>query len=97
MVPYSSIKKYGLQYNNGNDIVWGQLSDWVKNRWGATAPTAGSDPEITNGIKEIKLLKNQGKTAQAKSQARLLLERIARGSLSARNNDVLELRSLLYD
>lgn len=97
MVPYSSIKKYGLQYNNGNDIVWGQLSDWVKNRWGATAPTAGSDPEITNGIKEIKALKNQGKTAQAKSQARLLLERIARGSLSARNNDVLELRSLLYD
>lgn len=97
MVPYSSIKKYGLQYNNGNDIVWGQLSDWVKNRWGATAPTAGSDPEITNGIKEIKSLKNQGKTAQAKSQARLLLERIARGSLSARNNDVLELRSLLYD
>ena len=97
MVPYSSIKKYGLQYNNGNDIVWGQLSDWVKNRWGATAPTAGSDPEITNGIKEIKSLKNQGKISQAKSQARLLLERIARGSLSARNNDVIELRSLLYD
>lgn len=97
MVPYSSIKKYGLQYNNGNDIVWGQLSDWVKNRWGATAPTAGSDPEITNGIKEIKSLKDQGKISQAKSQARLLLERIARGSLSARNNDVIELRSLLYD
>ena len=97
MVPYSSIKKYGLQYNSGNDIVWGQLSDWVKNRWGATAPTAGSDPEITNGIKEIKSLKNQGKISQAKSQARLLLERIARGSLSARNNDVIELRSLLYD
>lgn len=97
MVPYSSIKKYGLQYNNGNDIVWGQLSDWVKNRWGASAPTAGSDPEITDGIKEIKSLKDQGKLSQAKSQARLLLDRIARGSLSARNNDVIELRSLLYD
>lgn len=97
MIPYSSIKKYGLQYSNGNDIVWGQLSDWVKNRWGATAPTAGSDPEITNGIKEIKSLKDQGKISQAKSQARLLLERVARGSLSARNNDVIELRSLLYD
>ena len=69
----------------------------MKNRWGATAPTAGSDPEITNGIKEIKSLKDQGKISQAKSQARLLLERIARGSLSARNNDVIELRSLLYD
>ena len=97
MVPYSSIKKYGLQFNSGNDIVWGQLSDWVKSRWGASAPTAGSDPEITNGIKEIKNLKDQGKISQAKSQARLLLDRIARGSLSARNNDVIELRSLLYD
>lgn len=97
MVPYSSIKKYGLQFNSGNDIVWGQLSDWVKSRWGASAPTAGSDPEITDGIKQIKALKDQGKTAQAKSQARLLLDRIARGSLSARNNDVIELRSLLYD
>lgn len=97
MVPYSSIKKYGLQFNSGNDIVWGQLSDWVKSRWGASAPTAGSDPEITDGIKQIKALKDQGRTAQAKSQARLLLDRIARGSLSARNNDVIELRSLLYD
>lgn len=97
MVPYSSIKKYGLQFNSGNDIVWGQLSDWVKSRWGASAPTAGSDPEITDGIKQIKALKDQGKMAQAKSQARLLLDRIARGSLSARNNDVIELRSLLYD
>lgn len=97
MIPYSSIRKYGLTFSSGNDIVWGQLSDWVKNRWGATAPTASSDQEIIDGIKQIKALKNQGKISQAKSQARLLLERIARGTLGARNNDVIELRKLLNE
>lgn len=97
MIPYSSIRKYGLTFSSGNDIVWGQLSDWIKNRWGATAPTVGSDPEITQGIKEIKTLKNSGKTGSAKSKARLLLDKIARGTVSARNNDVIELRRLLYE
>lgn len=97
MIPYSTIKKYGLTYSSGNDIVWGQLSDWIKGRWGAGSPTVGSDPEITAGIKTIKTLLDEGKTAQAKSQARTLLERVARGSLSARHDDVVELRRIINE
>ena len=97
MIPYSTIKKYGLTYSSGNDIVWGQLADWIKGRWGAGSPTVGSDPEITAGIKTIKALLDEGKTAQAKSQARALLDRVARGSLSARHDDVVELRRIISE
>lgn len=97
MIPYSTIKKYGLTYSSGNDIVWGQLADWIKGRWGASSPTVGSDPEITAGIKTIKTLLDEGKTAQAKSQARALLDRVARGSLSARHDDVVELRRIISE
>lgn len=94
MVPYSSIKKYGLQFNSGNDIVWGQLSDWIKNRWGASSPTAGSDPEVTAAITRVKSLIDQGKKQQAVSEIDLVLDRIARGTLSARHDDIVELRRL---
>lgn len=97
MIPYSTIKKYGLQFNSGNDIVWGQLSDWIKNKWGTNAPTAPSDEAVRDGLFKIKNLIDSGKTGQAKSEARLLLERIARGSLSARDEDVKALRKVLYN
>lgn len=97
MIPYSSIKKYGLTYSSGNDIVWGQLSDWIRNKWGAGAPTAASDKEITDGIKNINVLLDQGRRAQAKSMARALLDKIARGSVGARTEDVQKLRSVAYE
>lgn len=97
MIPYSSIKKYGQTYSSGNDIVYGQLAEWLQKRWGRNAPTAPSDKEVTNGINDIKKLLDQGKTAAAKSKARAILEKIGRGSLGARRYDVETLRSYVYD
>ena len=97
MIPYSSIKKYGQTYSSGNDIVYGQLTEWLQKRLGRNAPTAPSDKEVTSGIAEIKKLLDQGKTATAKSKARAILEKIGRGSLGARRDDVETLRSYLYD
>ena len=97
MIPYSSIKKYGQTYSSGNDIVYGQLAEWLQKRWGRNAPTAPSDAEVTNGISEIKKLLDQGKTAAAKSKARAILEKIGRGSLGARRYDVETLRDVAYD
>lgn len=97
MIPYSSIKRYGQTYSSGNDIVYGQLSEWLQKRLGRNAPTAPSDKEVTSGIEEIKSLLDSGKTAAAKSRARAILERIGRGSLGARRDDVETLRSFLND
>lgn len=97
MIPYSSIKKYGQTYSSGNDIVYGQLTEWIQKRWGRNAPTAPSDTEVTNAISEIKSLLDQGKRSQAKDRARAILNRIGRGSLGARREDVETLRSYLYD
>ena len=97
MIPYSSIKKYGQTFSSGNDIVYGQLTEWLQKRYGRNAPTAPSDKEVTNGITEIKKLLDQGKTATAKSRARAILEKIGRGSLGARRDDVETLRSYVYD
>lgn len=97
MIPYSSIKKYGQTFSSGNDIVYGQLTEWLQKRYGRNAPTAPSDKEVTNGITEIKKLLDQGKTATAKSKARAILEKIGRGSLGARRDDVETLRSYAYD
>lgn len=97
MIPYSSIKKYGQTYSSGNDIVYGQLAEWLQKRWGRNAPTAPSDAEVTNGINDIKKLLDQGKTASAKSKARAILEKIGRGSLGARRYDVETLRDVAYD
>ena len=97
MIPYSSIKKYGQTFSGGNDIVYGQLTEWLQKRWGRNAPTAPSDAEVTNGISEIKRLLDQGKTAAAKSKARAILDKIGRGSLGARRNDVETLRDVAYD
>jgi hypothetical protein len=97
MIPYSSIKKYGQTYSSGNDVVYGQLTEWLQKRLGRNAPTAASDKEVTNGITEIKKLLDQGKTSAARSKARAILEKIGRGSLGARNYDVETLRGYAYD
>jgi hypothetical protein len=97
MIPYSSIRKYGQTYSSGNDIVYGQLTEWLQKRLGRNAPTAASDKEVTNGITEIKKLLDQGKTSAARSKARAILEKIGRGSLGARNYDVETLRGYAYD
>ena len=97
MIPYSSIRKYGQTYSSGNDIVYGQLTEWLQKRLGRNAPTAASDKEVTNGIADIKKLLDQGKTSAARSKARAILEKIGRGSLGARNYDVETLRGYAYD
>lgn len=97
MIPYSSIKEYGQTYSSGNDVVYGQLAEWLQKRLGRNAPTAPSDKEVTSGISDIKKLIDQGKTAAAKSKARAILEKIGRGSLGARRDDVETLRSYVYD
>lgn len=97
MIPYSSIKKYGQTYSSGNDIVYGQLTEWLQKRWGRNGPTAPSDKEVTSGIEEIRNLLDQGKTASARSKARAILEKIGRGSLGARRDDVETLRDYAYD
>lgn len=97
MIPYSSIRKYGQTYSSGNDVVYGQLTEWLQKRLGRNAPTAPSDKEVTSGISDIKKLIDQGKAAAAKSKARAILEKIGRGSLGARRDDVETLRSYAYD
>lgn len=96
MIPYSSIKKYKLNFPSGNDVVYGQLDDWIKNRWGAAAPTSPSDKEVSDAIKRAKELKDSGKTSQAKAVVRGVLDKLARGTVSARDEDVRELRNIYY-
>lgn len=93
MIPYSSIKEYKLRYPSGNDIVFGQLKDWAQQRWGNTLPA--TDEEVTKAIKRLKKLSEQGKNAQAKSEARALLEKISRGLLGARTADLEEIIKFL--
>lgn len=97
MIPYSSIKKYGETFSSGNDIVWGQLSDWIQHRWGVGSPKEKSDQEVLDTINKIKALRNAGKVAQSKSEARALLERVARGSVKIRTKDLTTLRKLLNE
>lgn len=97
MIPYSSIRKYGETFSSGNDIVWGQLSDWIRHRWGVGSPKEKSDQEVLDTINKIKALRNSGKVAQSKSEARALLERVARGSVKIRTKDLTTLRKLLNE
>ena len=97
MIPYSSIRKYGETFSSGNDIVWGQLSDWIQHRWGVGSPKEKSDQEVLDTINKIKALRNAGKVAQSKSEARALLERVARGSVKIRTKDLTTLRKLLNE
>lgn len=97
MIPYSSLNRYGMTYNSGNDTVYGQLAEWVQKRWGRNSPTSPSDKEVISGIEEAKRLINQGKVSAGRSKAREILERIGRGSLGARTAEVEELRRLAYE
>lgn len=97
MIPYSSIKKYGETFSSGNDVVWGQLSDWIQHRWGVGSPKEKSDQEVLDALTKIKSLRNAGRVAQSKGEARALLERVARGSVKIRAKDLNTLRKYLND
>lgn len=95
MIPYDSIDDSGSKFISGNDVVWGRLSKWIKERWGDKAPTGPSDKEVTDGIKEIEALIDQGKKGSAVSKANDILEKIGRGTLGARDADVKKLRDVV--
>lgn len=97
MIPYSTIKEYKLNFPSGNDVVYGQLDTWIKKRWGTAAPTNPSDKEVSDAIWRAKTLKDNGRVGAAKSIIRETLDRIGRGSLSARDEDVQELRKMYYE
>lgn len=91
MVPYSTV----IRGTSGNDVVWGTLKKWTEERWGNGQPSIPSDQIVLDSIEEIRRLIDDGKTASAKSLARDLRDRIARGKALARPTEMQFLQSVL--